>query len=97
MEDAAGSAPLPSELPQTPAAQGDEDSLETQLIGLNGVFRMQDMGDTRLTDQEEILLRRQLMKLPPEEAVSLQTTGAKNACKLCWSIIYRPLFRSGNL
>jgi type II secretory pathway predicted ATPase ExeA len=96
-EDAVSSTPVPSELPQTPAAQGGKDSLEAQLIGLNGVFRMQDMGDARLTDQEEALLRRQLEKLPPEEAVSLQATGGKNECKLCWSIIYRPLFRSGNL
>jgi len=85
-------------LPAAPHQSGvEQDTMEAQLIGLNGVFRLQDEGDTRLTDQEQVLLRRQLQQLPPEEAVTQEASGAIGECKLCWSIIYRPLIRSGNL
>ena len=81
----------------SPQPEIDKDVMEAQLIGLKGVFRLQDAGDARLTDQEQILLRRQLQQLPPEEAVTLEASGTIGECKLCWSIIYRPLIHSGNL
>lgn len=86
---------LSSKAPRQPGVE--KDAMETQLIGLNGVFRLQDTGDARLTDQEQVLLRRQLQQLPPEEAVTQEAAGGTDQCKLCWSIIYRPLIRSGNL
>ena len=75
----------------------EQEGFEGQLIGLNDVFRLQDEGDARLTDQERIILRQQLKVLPPEEAVSLDASLTGDECKLCWSIIYRPLIESGNL
>jgi type II secretory pathway predicted ATPase ExeA len=94
--NAAPAAAAPHQAPP-PQAAGAKDALEGQLIGLNEVFRLQDVGDSRLTDQELTLLRRQLKSLPPEEAVSTDSASAGDDCKLCWSIIYRPLLESGNL
>ena len=82
-------------LPQPP--DPEDVGVEDQLIGLNHVFRLQDEGDTRLTDQERIILNRQLKNLPPEEAVSQDAAFIGDECKLCWSIIYRPLVKSENL
>ena len=87
--------PESPEAPQLSSA--DEDELEEQIIGLNGVFQLQDGGDSRLTDQEWTLLQQQLKALPPEEAVSRESEDFSGECKLCWTIIYRPLIESGNL
>ena len=72
-------------------------SLETQLMGLNTVFKLQDFGDSRLSNQESILLHDQLKNLPPEAARLGEMSVFGDTCSLCWSIIYRPLQSSENL
>jgi type II secretory pathway predicted ATPase ExeA len=73
------------------------DTIQTQLIGLNDVFQLQDQGDSRLTDQELTILQRQLEFLPPEAALLPDAFTTATECKLCWSIIYRPVIDNGNL
>lgn len=97
-EDGVGTAPEVADVAGTSTqSEADKKDLDGRLMGLNTVFRLQDMGDSRLSEQEQIQLRRQLKKLPPEEMVSQGSTVAGGECKLCWSIIYRPLVRTGNL
>ena len=69
----------------------------SQLMGLDGIFGPGDMGTEPATDREIQILREQLRKLPPEVAFQGKLPSDNDACKLCWSIIYRPLIKAGNL
>jgi hypothetical protein len=49
------------------------------------------------TDAELELLRRQLASLPPEDLEPDGLSSPVDACKLCWSLVYRPLYEPENL
>ena len=68
-----------------------------KLMGLEGIFGPGDMGTEKYTDQELQILREQLQRLPPAVAFQGKMPADSDACKLCWSIIYRPLVKAGNL
>ncbi|MFQ5659979.1 MAG: ExeA family protein [Gammaproteobacteria bacterium] len=70
---------------------GKQNGIEQQLIGINSIFELQALGDTRLTRKEQLVLQRQLRDLPPEAAYRFGLSPAGDRCKLCWSLIYRPL------
>ena len=69
----------------------------SQLMGLEGIISSGEMGTVPATEKDLQLLRKQLRKLPPEVAFQGKPPAASDACKLCWSIIYRPLIKAGNL
>jgi type II secretory pathway predicted ATPase ExeA len=54
-----------------------------------------DGGDQ--TDIELQMLRRQLASLPPEDLEPDGLSSPAGACKLCWSLVYRPLYEPENL
>lgn len=68
-----------------------------QLMGMEGIFGPGEMGTEQFTDSELQMLRAQLERLPPEVAFHLKPSSDSNACKRCWSIIYRPLIKSKKL
>jgi len=68
-----------------------------QLLDLSILFELQDLGDARLSSQESALLRHQLKELPPEVALYQDSAQFSDICKLCWSILYRPLVQPENL
>ncbi len=70
---------------------------EHDLIGLEQVFELQDLGDSRLSNQEMLMMKRQLENLPPEVALQYDMSANEDTCMLCWSIIYRSLQDSENL
>jgi MSHA biogenesis protein MshM len=63
---------------------------ENQLLGLNAVYPLLDISDPRLSDEENLSLRRQLERLPPESTEHLSSED--DVCERCWSIIYRPVW-----
>jgi cytoskeletal protein RodZ len=69
----------------------------TSLIGLTPMYQIQDVGDSRLTPAEAEELRRQLHARPPEVAVLADKVAPADICRVCWSIVYRPLNRPENL
>ena len=77
--------------------QGLQESSETRLLGLSSLFELQDLGDARLTSEESAKLRKQLKELPPEVALYQDSAQFSDICKLCWSILYRPLTDPENL
>lgn len=76
---------------------GGDTGPETQLMGLEGIFGPGEMGIEPFTDSELQMLRAQLERLPPEVAFHLKPSSENNACKHCWSIIYRPLIKAEKL
>ena len=76
----------------TPYVQTD-----TQLLDLSMLYELQDLGDPRLSQQDSERLRRQLKDLPPEVALYQDSAQFSDICKLCWSILYRPLMEPENL
>ena len=68
--------------------------IETQLMGLEGMFTPTDMGNTLYTDEELQLLREQLERYPPEVGIEMKPSAESDTCKLCWSFIYRPLIKA---
>ncbi len=76
-----------------PAAEG----IAGQILDLSVLFELQDLGDARLSSQESALLRHQLKELPPEVALYQDSSQFSDICKLCWSILYRPLVKPENL
>jgi len=70
---------------------------KSQLLDLSMLFELQDLGDSRLSSQESAILRRQLKVLPPEVALYQESTQFSDICKLCWSILYRPVTEPENL
>lgn len=92
-----GAAP-PGAAPALPAAAtGSTLAPEEQLMDLGAILDFQEVGDTRLSPEELAILWRQLQALPPEDVPRLRPSSAGDACKLCWSIIYRPLINPENL
>ena len=71
--------------------------LESQLLDLSILFELQDLGDPRLSQPESERLRRQLKDLPPEVALYQDSAQFSDICKLCWSILYRPVTEPENL
>lgn len=69
----------------------------SQLLGLDDIFDPGDMGTEKYTDSDLQNLRDQLEKLPPEVAFHGKLPPDEDTCKVCWSIIYRPLVKAGNL
>jgi type II secretory pathway predicted ATPase ExeA len=49
------------------------------------------------SEAESELLRGQLVSLPPEDLEPGGPSSPENACKLCWSLVYRPLYKPENL
>ena len=70
---------------------------EARLLGLSSLFELQDLVDARLSSEEAAKLRKQLKDLPPEVALYQQSAQFSDICKLCWSILYRPLAEPENL
>ena len=52
---------------------------------------------TNLTESELNLLQRQLEVLPPEVALLHKSSPSGDICRVCWSVIYRPLQNPENL
>ena len=74
-----------------------QDNTDTRLLGLSSLFELQDLGDARLSSEEAAKLRKQLKDLPPEVALYQDSAQYSDICKLCWSILYRPLTEPENL
>ena len=70
---------------------------QTQLLDLSMLYELQDLGDPRLSQQDSERLRQQLKDLPPEVALYQDAAQFSDICKLCWSILYRPLMEPENL
>ena len=70
---------------------------EQRLMGLEKIFELQDLGGSRLSSEELMILERQLRELPPEVAMQSEPGAEEEVCKLCSSIIYRPLIDPENL
>ena len=68
-----------------------------QIMDLSMLFQIQDLGDVRLSEQESESLRRQLKELPPEVALYSDSSQFSDICRLCSSILYRPLKQPENL
>jgi type II secretory pathway predicted ATPase ExeA len=68
-----------------------------QLLDLSILFQIQDLGDIRLSEQESAVLRKQLENLPPEVALYSDSSQFSDICRLCSSILYRPLTKPENL
>ncbi|MBI2994653.1 MAG: AAA family ATPase [Gammaproteobacteria bacterium] len=83
--------------PETAVTEQASPAGEVQLLGMNAVFRVQDFGDSRLSPEESDLLQKQLAAVPPEEAIPEGLSPTGDVCRLCWSIIYRPLKSPENL
>jgi hypothetical protein len=49
------------------------------------------------SEAESELLRRQLASLPPEDLDPGGPSSPEDACRLCWSLVYRPLYEPENL
>lgn len=80
------------------AEQGREQALlDGQLLGLRTLYELQDLGDARLSSKEAAILRRQLRELPPEVALYQDSAQFSDICRLCWSILYRPVTDPENL
>ena len=86
-----------SDTTETVAGAGRFTAIETQLMGLEGMFAPTDMGDNQYTDEELQLLREQLERYPPEVAVEMKPSADGGTCDLCWTIIYRPLIKADKL
>ncbi len=71
--------------------------VEGQILDLTMLFELQDLGDVRLSKQESERLRTQLKELPPEVALYQDAAQFSDICKLCWSILYRPVTSPENL
>lgn len=94
----AGNASAAAETPRVdtaPASAGPRQA--KSLLGLTPMYQIQDVGDSRLTPEEAEDLRRQLEAHPPEVAVLADKTPAADICRVCWSIVYRPLSKPENL
>lgn len=74
-----------------------KDGVERQILDLSTLFEIQDLGDSRLSNQESERLRKQLKALPPEVALYQDSSQFSDICKLCWSILYRPVTEAENL
>lgn len=74
-----------------------EDGVERQILDLSTLFEIQDLSDARLSNQESERLRKQLKALPPEVALYQDAAQFSDICKLCWSILYRPVTEAENL
>lgn len=71
--------------------------IEQQLIGLDQIYELQELGDFQFSRQDLQRLTKQLQDLPPEVAYDFDFPPVSGTCKLCWSIIYRPLQSFENL
>ena len=80
---------VPAETNKGITQQGSQP--DSQQLGQDGIFGPGDTGT------ELQILREQLKRLPPEVAFQLKPSSDGDACKLCWSIIYRPLIKHGKL
>ncbi len=78
-------------------SQGLQGNSESRLLGLSSLYELQDLGDARLTSEESAKLRKQLKVLPPEVAMYQDSAQFSDICKLCWSILYRPVAEPENL
>ncbi|MEE8320924.1 MAG: AAA family ATPase [Gammaproteobacteria bacterium] len=67
-----------------------------QLLGLSKLFESQDFEDSHYLNDESAMLQ-QLKTLPPEVAINGDVVSEGHTCKLCVSIIYRPLTSHDNL
>lgn len=72
-------------------------AIEGKILDLSMLFELQDLGDERLSSQEAQSLRQQLKDLPPEVALYQDSAQFSDICKLCWSILYRPVSDPENL
>lgn len=70
---------------------------EEQLAGLNNMYQIDQLVETYHSEQELVILQRQLEWLPPEAAFQPGSSSPDDACKLCWSIVYRPLINPESL
>jgi len=68
---------------------------ENQLLGLNAVYPLLNISDPRLSEEDNLRLRQQLERLPPESAE--YSSSESDICEQCWSIIYRPVWGTEKL
>lgn len=86
-------APL-AEAVAGPADESTRDaaSVDADRVELKEILNRRDPGIyTNLTESELQLLQRQLERLPPEVALLSKTSPSGDNCRVCWSMIYRPL------
>lgn len=80
---------------QSTASRGPADrQLADNLLDEGHYAQIVDLGESSLTSEEADRLKQQLKLLPPETASEMQP---RTECKLCTSIIYRPLIKEENL
>jgi MSHA biogenesis protein MshM len=79
------------------AKSSEKSDIVGQILDLSMLFQIQDLGDVRLSAQESESLRRQLKELPPEVALYSDSSQFSDICRLCSSILYRPLKQPENL
>ena len=80
-------------------AGGDEKKIRAQAAGKHqdrvGLKDMLNRRDPRVStnlDEDELdELQQQLERLPPEVALLHKSSPAGDSCRVCWSMIYRPL------
>ena len=86
-----------------PAAAGQAgqpaamDAIKSQLMGVDESLMPASEALQGYTDLELQLLHEQLEKLPPEVSYQDNMSQTSDTCRLCWSIIYRPLTRPRRL
>ena len=96
----AGETEIPEPLSpaeESPPVTAENPTTDSGLMDLSTVLELPERMDPRLTPEESEILQRQLVALPPEDAAPGHLSSEGDACKLCWSIIYRPLAKPENL
>lgn len=78
----------------TVLSKSNDDDLADNLLDIDHYARVIEVGESSLTSDETELLMQQLKLIPPETA-ELLDKGTQ--CRLCTSIIYRPLINRKNL
>lgn len=81
----------------TGSSQGPETGASAELLGLKAMYQIQDVGDSRLSPAQSEALRRDLIAHPPEVALTAGKVAPAEICRMCWSIVYRPVAAPENL
>jgi MSHA biogenesis protein MshM len=91
-------AAQPEESPSPPtdletAGDREEPALlpQPRLLGIDTLLQLQSTGDARLSPRESTWLREQIAAFPPESLYPDPPSSADDVCRVCWSIVYRPL------
>lgn len=90
-------AVTPSGIDNVSSAEPAADVAEPPAPARPGIFVEWPGKGGDQTDAELELLRRQLASLPPEDLEPDGLSSPVDACKLCWSLVYRPLYEPENL